>query len=156
MAHNIPHNQNLLAHNSTPRILTCVVNRNRIEDQHQIKFQTTRPNAGFGETRRSRWRRYIVGRKVGRGRKGTGNVCANSGKCPDCATARKKVCIAITLVYLFKKPISLAARLKAWVSGRSFAGVAGWHPAGGMDVCLLCVLCRWKSLQLTDPSSRGV
>jgi len=50
----------------------------------------------------------------------------------------------------------VAARLKAWVSGRSFAGVAGWNPAGGMDVCLLCVLCRWKFLQRTDHSSRGV
>jgi hypothetical protein len=81
---------------------------------------------------------------------GTGNVYANSGTFPDCATARKKVCITIILVYLFMKPIEVAARFKAWVSGRSVAGVAGWNPAGGMDVCLLCVLCRWRSLERAD------
>jgi len=52
MGHKIPRNQNLLAHNSTPETLTCVVNRNRIEDQHQIKFRPKRPNARFGEARR--------------------------------------------------------------------------------------------------------
>ena len=31
----------------------------------------------------------------------------------------------------------LAARSKAWVCGRSLAGIVGSNPAGGMDVCLL-------------------
>jgi hypothetical protein len=34
-------------------------------------------------------------------------------------------------------PIPVAARSKAWVCGRSFAGIAGSNPTGGMDVCLL-------------------
>jgi hypothetical protein len=29
----------------------------------------------------------------------------------------------------------------AWVSGRSLAGIVSSNPAGGMVVCLLCVLC---------------
>jgi hypothetical protein len=35
----------------------------------------------------------------------------------------------------------VAERSKAWVCSRSPAGIAGSNPAGGMDVCLLCVLC---------------
>ena len=35
----------------------------------------------------------------------------------------------------------VAARSMAWVCGRSFDGIAGSKPAGGMDVCLLRVLC---------------
>jgi hypothetical protein len=34
-------------------------------------------------------------------------------------------------------PIPLAARSKAWVCGRSLAGIVGSNPAGRMDVCLL-------------------
>ena len=33
--------------------------------------------------------------------------------------------------------ISVAARSKAWVCGRSLAGIAALNSAGGMDVCLL-------------------
>jgi hypothetical protein len=33
-------------------------------------------------------------------------------------------------------PISVAARSKAWVYGRSLAGIVGSNPAGDMDVCL--------------------
>jgi hypothetical protein len=40
-----------------------------------------------------------------------------------------------------KAPISVAARSKACVCGRSLAGTAGWNPAGGVGVCLLCFLC---------------
>ena len=29
----------------------------------------------------------------------------------------------------------MAVRSKAWVCGRSAAGIAGLNPAGGMDVC---------------------
>jgi hypothetical protein len=36
--------------------------------------------------------------------------------------------------------ITVAARSKAWVYRRSFAGTAGSNPAVGMDVCLLPVL----------------
>jgi hypothetical protein len=38
-------------------------------------------------------------------------------------------------------PIPVAARSKAWVFGRSLAGIVGSNPAGGMDVCLLSVAC---------------
>ena len=38
-------------------------------------------------------------------------------------------------------PIPVAERSTKWVCGRSFAGIAGSNPAGGMDKCLLCVLC---------------
>jgi hypothetical protein len=34
------------------------------------------------------------------------------------------------------KPIPGAARSKAWVYGRSLAGIVGSNPAGGMDICL--------------------
>jgi hypothetical protein len=41
----------------------------------------------------------------------------------------------------YKMPIPEAAPSKAWVYGLSLAGIAGSNPAGGMDVCLLWVLC---------------
>jgi hypothetical protein len=52
----------------------------------------------------------------------------------------------------------VAARSKAWVCGRSLAGIAGSNRAGGMDVCLLWVLCvvRYWSPRRADHSSRGV
>jgi hypothetical protein len=37
--------------------------------------------------------------------------------------------------------IPVATRSKAWVYGRSFAGIADSNSAGVMDVCLLLVLC---------------
>ena len=33
-------------------------------------------------------------------------------------------------------PIDVAMWSKAWVCGRSFVGIVGSNPAGGMDVCL--------------------
>jgi hypothetical protein len=33
--------------------------------------------------------------------------------------------------------IPVPARSKAWVRGRSLAGIAGSNPAGSMDVCVL-------------------
>jgi hypothetical protein len=39
---------------------------------------------------------------------------------------------AVSLVYLL-----VVAHYKAWVCGRSLAGIAGSNPVGGMDVCLL-------------------
>jgi len=56
-------------------------------------------------------------------------------------------------------PISVAARSKAWVCGRSLAGIVGSNPAGGIDVCVECwVLCvvRYRALRRADHSSRGV
>jgi hypothetical protein len=44
-------------------------------------------------------------------------------------------------IEIFKWPIPVAARSKAWDCGRSLAGIAGSNPAGGMDICVLCVLC---------------
>ena len=38
-------------------------------------------------------------------------------------------------------PIPVAERSKAKTCGRSLAGIAGSDPAGGMEVCLLWVLC---------------
>ena len=37
-------------------------------------------------------------------------------------------------------PIPVDERFKAYVCGRSLAGVAGSNPAGGMDVCVVCVV----------------
>jgi hypothetical protein len=42
--------------------------------------------------------------------------------------------------------MSVAARCKAWVCGRSLAGIVGPNPAGGMDVCLLWMLCVVRGL----------
>ena len=33
------------------------------------------------------------------------------------------------------QPVSVAARSKAWVCGRSPAEIVGSNPTGGMDVC---------------------
>ena len=55
-------------------------------------------------------------------------------------------------------PVPVAARSKAWVCGRSLAGIVGSNPAGRLDVCLLLVLCvvRERSLRLAYHLSRGV
>ena len=54
-------------------------------------------------------------------------------------------------------PVTMAARSKAWVCGRSPAEIVGSNPAGGMDVCLLRVLCVVRQyLRRSDHSSRGV
>ena len=52
----------------------------------------------------------------------------------------------------------MAARSKAWVYGRSFAGIVGSNAGGGMDVCLLWVLCdfRLRLLRRVDRASKGV
>jgi hypothetical protein len=39
------------------------------------------------------------------------------------------------------QPIPAAARSEAWVCGRWLAGIAGSNPTGGMDDCVLRVLC---------------
>jgi len=38
-------------------------------------------------------------------------------------------------------PILVTAWSKKWVSGFSFVEIAGANPAGGMRVCLFCLLC---------------
>ena len=38
-------------------------------------------------------------------------------------------------------PVLVAARSKAWVCGRSPAGIVGSNPTGGMDVCC-CECCQ--------------
>jgi hypothetical protein len=53
-------------------------------------------------------------------------------------------------------PTPVAAPSKAWVCGRSLAGIMGSNPAGGVDARLVGVLCVVTSLGRTDHSSRGV
>ena len=45
-----------------------------------------------------------------------------------------------TLDVCLQQPISVAARSEARVCSNSLAGIAGSNTAGGMDVCLLCVV----------------
>ena len=54
--------------------------------------------------------------------------------------------------------ISVATWSKAWVCSHSFAGIVVSSPGGGMDVCLLWMMCvvRDRSLFRADDSSRGV
>jgi len=54
-------------------------------------------------------------------------------------------------------PLPVAARSKARVCGHSLPGFVGSNPAGGMKVCLLCVLwvVRQRSVCRADKSSRG-
>ena len=42
--------------------------------------------------------------------------------------------------------ITVAARSKAWVCGRSLAGSVGSRPAGGMDVSLFCCVLSGRGL----------
>ena len=39
------------------------------------------------------------------------------------------------------KAIPVAARPMAWFCGRWLTGIAGSNPVGGIDVCLLRILC---------------
>ena len=40
-----------------------------------------------------------------------------------------------------QQPVPVAARSKVLVYGRASAEIVGSNPTGGMDVCLLWVLC---------------
>jgi hypothetical protein len=53
-------------------------------------------------------------------------------------------------------PIPVAVPSNALVCSRLITGIAGSNPAGGMDVRLLCLLCKWRHLQRADHSFRGV
>jgi len=47
--------------------------------------------------------------------------------------------MSIVLDYVYTMPtIPVAARSKAWVCGRSLAGIVGSNPTGGIDVSLSC------------------
>jgi len=46
-----------------------------------------------------------------------------------------------TAQYTTELPIPVAAQSKVWACSCSIAGIVGLNPAGGMDVCLLCMLC---------------
>jgi hypothetical protein len=37
--------------------------------------------------------------------------------------------------------ILVTARSKAWIYGCLYAGIAGSNPAGGVDICLLNIVC---------------
>ena len=49
--------------------------------------------------------------------------------------------ICLLCVYTYLLPVPVAARSKAYVYSRSAAEIVGSNPTGGMDVCLLRVLC---------------
>ena len=54
-----------------------------------------------------------------------------------------KVTLYRQICYFLRKtnlPIPVAERSKAWIRSRSPAKLASSNPAGGMDVCLFCVL----------------
>jgi hypothetical protein len=55
-----------------------------------------------------------------------------------------------TTKQLKDQPILVAAWCNAWVCGRSLARIAGSNPAGGMDVCILWVLCVLSGRGLCD------
>ena len=47
-----------------------------------------------------------------------------------------------------RKPIPVASRSKAWVYGRSRAGIEGSNPAGGIKVCPLWVMFVFRYMSL--------
>jgi hypothetical protein len=48
--------------------------------------------------------------------------------------------------------MTLAARSKAYICGRSPAEIVGSNPAAGMDICLLWVLCWQLEVSATNSS----
>jgi hypothetical protein len=52
------------------------------------------------------------------------------------ASQRAVVCLCTVILSLVSTDSS-----KTWVCGRSFAGIAGSNPTGGMDVSLVSVVC---------------
>jgi hypothetical protein len=46
----------------------------------------------------------------------------------------------------------MASRSKAWVCGRSIAGISGLYPAGGMDVSLVNGVCCQAEVSATGRS----
>jgi len=39
--------------------------------------------------------------------------------------------------YVRKLPVPVTAQSKEWVCGCSLAGIVGWNPSGGMNICVL-------------------
>jgi hypothetical protein len=58
-----------------------------------------------------------------------------------CCNARKTNSLLVILPRINILPTPVAALSKAWVCGRSLAGIAGSNPAGGMDAYLIRVVC---------------
>jgi len=54
---------------------------------------------------------------------------------------RMELSVEKARVMRISRPVPVAARSKVWICGRSPAGIVGSNPTGGMDVCLLWVLC---------------
>ena len=52
--------------------------------------------------------------------------------------------VTIRNIFVCLMPVTVAARSKAWVCGHSPVGIVGSNPVGGMDVCLLRVLCVYR------------
>jgi len=52
-----------------------------------------------------------------------------------------------------KQLVSVASRSKTYVCGCTFPGIPVSNPAGGMEVCLLCVVTQ-RPLRQADSSSR--
>jgi hypothetical protein len=50
----------------------------------------------------------------------------------------------------------VAERSKVRVCGRSFAGIAGWNPAGGAWIFVLCVLYSKDKRQSQDNQDKEV
>jgi len=54
--------------------------------------------------------------------------------------------LILLLSVIVIRPIPVAARSKAWVYGRSPAGIVGSNPTGGMDVCVECCVLSGRGL----------
>jgi hypothetical protein len=49
--------------------------------------------------------------------------------------------LELNLIIFKDSPIPVVVHSKAWVYSRSLAGIVSLNPAGGIDACLLGVLC---------------
>jgi hypothetical protein len=68
---------------------------------------------------------------------------------------KKVVVVQFEVLYRQLASPSVRAVLKAWVCGRSLAGIADSNPAGGMDVCLLNRSSAIVSTRTDFPISSG-
>jgi hypothetical protein len=64
----------------------------------------------------------------------------------------------INCTQIVTQPIPMNVLSEVWVCSGSFDGIACSNPDGGMDVCLLFMMCfvNYRSLCRADPSSREV
>ena len=100
----------------------------------------SRPHYGPGvdsASNRNEYQEYFLGGKGGVPivlKSGSLSLLEHSGSVQACngiALSFNIICVAI----------QVAARSKAWVCGRSLAGIVGSNSTWGMDDCLLYVLC---------------